>query len=184
MNYKQLFFTAILICGFICYVSAQSPSPYNIQNGFSPSGYMGDIGNIRLVRNQTDTLRSDGLCTKITYSPGSQGWGGVYWQYPANNWCEKKGKDLSSFGYTKITFWVKGENGGEEVKFKSGHDCGDSYTTDEVTKILGKEWAKVTIDLKGKNLSNITGAFCWNVDSKGQPVTGATTFYIDDVQYE
>lgn len=182
MNLKKLVFVIILISGIFSYSFAQEPSPYNILNGFIASGYMGDTGNIRIVKNQTDNSRDDGLCTKITYSPGNLGWGGVYWQYPANNWCQRNGKDFSNVGYTRITFWVKGENGGEEVKFRSGQDCGDSYTTDEITKILNREWTQIAIRLDGLDLSNVTGAFCWVVDSKAN--NGTVTFYIDDVQYE
>lgn len=178
----RFFLTAMFSTCFVALIIAQSPKPYSILDNFIPSGYMGDTKNIRLVKNYSDNSRPDSLCTKITYQPGSEGWAGVSWQFPANNWCTKKGKDFSGVGYTTVTFWVRGENGGEEIKFKSGQDCGDTYSTDEMTKILGKSWTKVTIDLKGQNLSNVTGAFIWVADGKASP--GTITFYVDDVQYE
>lgn len=146
---------------------------------------MGDVNNIKLVKNYRDAKRPDLMCTKVSYTPGKLGWGGISWQYPANNWCVVPGKDFSAAGYSKITFWVRGETGREEVKFKSGQDCGDSYVTDEITKTLSKSWTKMTIDLKGMNLSNITGAFMWVLDAKANPGSlGAITFYLEDVQYE
>jgi len=181
MNFKKIVFSAMLFIGILSISFAQSPKPYDILNNFIASGYMGNP-NIKIVKNYKDATRTDALCTKITYSSGYPSWGGVYWQYPANNWCTEKGKDLSGFGYSKITFLVRGENGGEEVKFKSGQDCGDSYVSEEITQILTKEWAIITIDLTEANLSNIAGAFCWVVDSKAH--SGPVTFYIDDVQYE
>jgi len=164
-----------------CY--AQSNKIYNVLDNFSSSGYMGDTLNIIVKKNYKDNARPDSLCTKITYSVGDIGWGGVFWQYPANNWCKKKGKDFSKSGYLRITFYIKGEKGGEEVKFKTGQDCGDTFVSDELTKRLKKVWVKDTIDLEGKDLSNITGAFSFVVDSKAND-DGAITFYIDDVQFE
>ena len=162
--------------------NVQNIEPYNIFDRFIPSGYMGDIKNIIIKKNYKEPSRPDSLCTKISYSPGEEGWGGIYWQYPANNWCKQKGIDLSKFGYTKATFWVKGEKGGEEVKFKVGHDCGDSFISEEITQHLSTKWSKITIDLNEADLSNITGAFCWVVDSKAND--GTVVFYLDDVQFE
>jgi hypothetical protein len=160
----------------------QTNKNYSILDHFIPSGYMGDINNIIIKKNFSDFTRPDSLCIKITYSPGDSGWGGVFWQYPADNWCKQKGKDLSKLGYKKVTLYIKGENGGEEVKLKIGQDCGDSFVSDELTELLKKTWIKVTINIEGKDLSNLTGAFCWVVESKAN--NGVVTFYIDDVQFE
>lgn len=179
--------TKTLVLGLLFIVSAscnaQNNKAYSIFDNFISSGYMGDIKNIMVKKNFVDTSRPDSLCTKITYTVGDNGFGGVYWQYPANNWCKQKGKDLSKSGFKRISFYVKGEKGGEEVKFRAGQDCGDSFTTDEITKRLTKEWVRVTIDLAGMNLSNVTGAFCWVADSKAI-TNGTVTFYLDDVQFE
>lgn len=178
--------TKIINIGFLLIIvtvcNAQKNDSYSILDNFISSGYMGDTKNIILKKNFQDSSRPDSLCTKITYSPGDNGFGGVYWQYPANNWCKQKGKDFSKSGYKKITLYVKGGKGGEEVKFKAGQDCGDSFVSEELTKRLTKTWQKITIDIEGKDLSNITGAFCWVVDSKAND--GVVTFYIDDVQFE
>jgi len=181
MKTKSL--TSGILFVIISACNAQTASIYSVLDNFIPSGYMGDIKNIILKKNYVDNIRPDSLCTKITYSAGDSGWGGVYWQYPANNWCKQKGKDLSKSGYTRITFYAKGENGREEVKFRVGQDCGDSFVSDELTKRLTRSWIRVTIDLEGKDLSNITGAFCCVVDSKAN-ADEAVTFYIDDVQFE
>lgn len=172
----------VLVFSLFTISSSQTSEPYNILNHYIPSGYMGDTENIIIKKNYTDESRPDSLCTKISYAPGDSGWGGVYWQYPANNWCTKKGKDFSNSGFTQTTFYVKGENGKEEVRFKVGQDCGDSFVSDETTQLLSKKWIKVSISLEEADLSNITGAFCWLVDSKAN--TGTVVFYIDDVQFE
>lgn len=180
---KTNLLTLFLLMIFLTACNAQNISNFNILDKFTSSGYMGDVRNIIVKKNYNDNGRPDSLCTKITYSAGDSGWGGVYWQYPANNWCQKKGMDFSKSGYKRLTFYVKGANGGEEVKFKVGQDCGDSFVSDELVLRLTKSWNKSTIDLVGKDLSNITGAFCWIVDSKAN-TDGTVTFYIDDVQFE
>lgn len=145
---------------------------------------MGDQ-NIKLVKNLKDYSRPDSLCTKISFMPKKLDWGGISWQYPANNWCTMPGKNLSGKGFTKLTFWARGENGNEEVKFKMGQDCGDSYVSDEITQLLSAKWTKITINVAKKDLSNITGAFLWVIDSKANPQSsGSITFYLDDVQFE
>lgn len=180
MKSIALTFSVLLIIITSCNV--QTDDNFSILDNFVSSGYMGDTNNILARKYHRDIERPDSSCSKFIYTPGNQGWGGVYWQYPTNNWCKQKGMDLSKSGFKKITFFLKGENGGEEVKFKSGQDCGDSYVTRELTYRLKRTWQKLSIDLTGKDLSNITGAFCWVVDSKAN--VGVVTFYIDDVQFE
>ena len=58
-------------------------------NHFYPSGWMGDYGDIRINAKEMATPHTGTSCLKITYTAkGKQGagWGGVYWQQPANNW--------------------------------------------------------------------------------------------------
>ena len=158
-----------------------SYSQYSVFEHYDASGYMGDIQNISVDTSWKDISRPDSLCTKIEYTPGRMGWSGVYWQYPANNWCRQRGRDLSNLNpiVTKLTFWVKGENGGETVIFKVGHDCGDSFVSERVRINLTTDWEPLVIDL----VNAISGAFCWLVDSHdnhGTPVR----FYLDDVQFE
>lgn len=174
--------TIVFLLIFILACGVQRNDSYSILDNFKPSGYMGDFQNIVLKKNYKDSSRPDSLCTKINYTPGDRGFGGVYWQYPENNWCKQKGKDFSRSGFKRITLFAKGEQGGEEVKFKVGQDCGDSFVSEELTGHLTKKWEKFTIDIKGVDLSNVTGAFCWVVDSKAN--NGVVTFYIDDVQFE
>src|SRR6185436_1946833 len=67
---------------------------------------------------------SVGHCHKFTYTPvanadGAVSWGGVYWQYPVNNWGAMPGKRIAP-GATKVTFTASGAAGGEVVKFLAG----------------------------------------------------------------
>lgn len=112
------------------------------------------------------------------------GWGGIVWQNPANDWGEKFGGfDLT--GASKLTFWARGDAGGETVSFKVGvigrdkkfHDS-DSASLQDAK--LTTDWQQFSIDLTGKDLSCIKSGFAWNVAAEGKPIK----FYLSEVQYE
>ncbi len=158
------------------------------QNHYIPSGWMGDRGDIGLNENWMDNSYSGRTCIKVTYSgQGSQnaGWAGIYWQNPANNWgFTKGGYDLT--GAKKLTFWARGEEGGEVIaEFKMGGVGGD-YPDSDSTSIgpveLTDEWHRYTIDLEGLDLSYISGGFCWVVSKIFNP--DGCMFYLDEIKYE
>jgi hypothetical protein len=149
---------------------------------------MGDFHDIMMEQNFPDSPRGGKSCIKFVYSgKASQGarWAGVYWQNPANNWGDKKGGfDLSKA--TKLVFWARGEKGGEQIEeFRIGGIGGknpDSDTAGIGPVRLTKEWKEYTIDLRGKNLSSVSGGFCWATNADVNPE--GCTFYLDDVKYE
>ena len=113
------------------------------------------------------------------------GWMGIFWQQPANNWGEKKG-GFNLTGAKKLTFWARGAQGGEKIaEFKMGGITGEYSDTDSVTMgpiELTKEWKQYTLDLSGKDLSNIIGGFCFAMSKEDNP--NGCIFYIDDIIYE
>jgi len=161
---------------------------------FTPSGFMGDgeagTKYVQFSESCKDNPKSPPTCIKITYTPGPQQWAGMYWQNKPNNWGEKPGDDLTKSGFTKITFWVRGDKGGEVAEFKSGGidttDKGKAYkdsfekTTGKIS--LKKTWEQHTISLEGVNLSSIIGVFSWVVSTSAN-AEGAT-IYLDDIQFE
>ncbi len=157
-------------------------------NHYAPSGWMGDFGDLKLNQACTETPRSGNTCIKITYSgkmAQGAGWTGIFWQQPANNWGEKKGGyDLT--GAKQLTFWAKGGNGGEKIaEFKMGGITGE-YPDSDSAAIgpieLTKEWQKYTIDLAGKDLSNIIGGFCFAASKDDNP--NGAIIYLDDIMFE
>jgi hypothetical protein len=160
----------------------------SINNHYIPSGWMGDYGDIKLDTGSTEDPYLGDTCLKIIYNgKGAQGarWAGIYWQQPANNWgAIDAGFDLSKA--TKLTFWARGEKGGERIEeFKVGGIMGEYSDSDSAgigPVILNKEWTQYTIDLKGKDMSYIIGGFCWatNVDVNPE----GATFYLDEIKYE
>ena len=170
--------------------------PFNIYldkgtatNHYIPSGFMPD-GKC-LVFNDTwiEGCHSGSTCIKIAYdvncSKQGQKWAGIYWQNPPNNWGSQKG-GFNLTGAQKLTFWAKGAKGEERIEeFKIGGLTGDYPDTDSAMigpVILTNEWKEYSIDLRGKDLSYISGGFAWstNVDVNQEECT----FYLDDLKYE
>ncbi len=158
------------------------------QNHFVPAGWMGDHGDIKMEEGCKESPYEGNTCLKFTYTAqGKQGanWSGVFWQNPANNWGEKKGGfDLSPA--TKVTFWARGEKGGERIQeFKVGGINGTYADTDSVgigPVDLTKEWKQYTIDLSDADLSYINGGFCWGTNADANP--DGCAFYLDNIQFE
>ncbi len=186
-------FLIALLLGVIAWkFPNQGKEPYSIWANFVASGWMGDGEQgdkyVQLQEACEDKARSDSLCLKIVYTPGPVGWAGVYWQNEPDNWGNVAGKNFLKTGYTKITFWARGENGREVVEFKAGginspgKKYKDSFMVTSGKIILKKVWNKYTLDLTNNNLVSVIGGFCWVVSRSGNP--NGLTFYLDDMQFE
>ncbi len=168
---------------FKVYTDKRSPD-----NHYIPSGWMGDYGDIKLNDQAMDNPYSGTTCMHFVYSAKKsqgQGWAGVYWQNPANNWGSKKGGfDLT--GMTKLTFWARGAKGGEVIqKFMIGGIKGvypDSANIESGPIELTDTWKQYTINLAGKDLSYLSGGFGWVTTSDLNPDGAA--FYLDDIAFE
>jgi hypothetical protein len=159
----------------------------SMENHFVASGWMGDTDSITVNEAWDKDTYLGKTCIKITYSPGgSQRWAGVYWQNPANNWGNVRGGGFDLSKATKLTFWARGEQGGEIIDvFKAGgiegqYPDSDIAQTNQV--ILTPQWQQYTIDLGGKDLSRISGGFAWATNLNVNPE--GLTFYLDEIRYE
>jgi len=157
-------------------------------NHYTPSGWMGDYGDIKVDPNCKEKPHSGATCIKVSYSAEQKqgaGWAGVYWQNPANNWGNQPG-GLDLKGAKKLVFWARGEKGDEKIaEFKIGGITGeyaDSDTANISDVKLTPEWKEYTIDLTGKDLSCISGGFCWVANAASNP--NGFTIYLDDIYYE
>jgi exo-beta-1,3-glucanase (GH17 family) len=173
-------------------------------NGFFSSGWMGELAT--LIENDSTIHPIDIIdemcvaspfsgnsCIRISYKPSPEQWGGIYWQFPVNNWGAYPGYDLSEcIGPTDsvtLKFRVRGENGGEKAEFKTGgiydpdlayNDSYGPFTTGII--MLGKQWEERSINLTGRNLSTVIGGFVW-VTNYNQNPQGAT-IYLDDIVFQ
>ncbi len=152
-------------------------------NDFIPSGYMGNTGAITMNAGCADSPHSGKSCLQVDYT-ATDGWGGVVWQLPANDWGDTPGGfDLT--GASRLSFWARGAHGGETVSFsfgliKSDKPFHDSASGNLESVTLPPQWKEYFINLAGKDLSYIKTGFCWVVSSAGKPVR----FYLDDIHYQ
>lgn len=146
-----------------------------------PSGYMGDTQAIKIESDCETSPHAGATCMKVSFS-ATEGWGGVLWQSPANDWGDRAGGlDLS--GATMLEFHARGENGGETVTIQvgglEGKPFSDSFKTQKQELTLKKEWTRYRVALDGLDLSRVKTPFGWVAVPDGRPVT----FYLDDIRF-
>ena len=188
-------------------------------NHFYPSGWMGDImllGNVPsnsiLDENCKDNPVEGLTCIRASYPlilsthEARDGFAGIYWLHPDENWGELPGYDLTRYTNTMgresvyLKFWVRGETGREAIYFHSGgidkmssepriyffkdrfeiREC-DGSRYDGLLR-LEDNWEEYSFDLTRKDLSCVIGPFCWSAERNRNSTT--TTFYIDNIRME
>jgi len=190
---------AALAAPAACSVSASPPDdapltpPFTVSDHFAPTGYMGDGTAIGAVNQENDACSSRapnpngavGDCYKITYTP-SNGWAGVYWQYPANNWGAKPGRTILP-GATHLSLWAMGARGGEKLELHVGgiHDDTLPYRDSidaSTTVTLTAGWQEYTVNFGPKTYDQVIGAFAWIAHAApGDP--GPIVFYLDGITW-
>ncbi len=85
---------------------------------------------------------------------------------------------------TKLTFWSRGKDGGEKVKFGFGVIGKDQPFFDTAKKetemTLTDEWKQYTIECGEDDLQRIKTGFFFSLAGQGAPVV----FYLDRVTFE
>ena len=80
-------------------------------NHFAPDGWMGDLNSIHFSDCKSLTGSYTETSIEITYAPSardSEGWAGIFWLFPENNWgINPGGYDLS--GYKTLHFRAKSQ---------------------------------------------------------------------------
>ncbi|MCM8812829.1 MAG: hypothetical protein NC924_02690 [Candidatus Omnitrophica bacterium] len=166
---------------FIVYRDNDAP-----ENRFYPTEFMGDAESLRVDTGCAEQAQAGTTCVRVAYSgAGPYGWAGLYWVNPAGSWGDKKsGYDLRAA--KKLTFWARGEKGGEHIAvFRLGGAFG-MYMDSDIHGVgpltLTKEWQQYTIDVSQRNLKYISAGFGFALTKKFNPDGGV--FFIDSVQYE
>jgi exo-beta-1,3-glucanase (GH17 family) len=166
-----------------------------VPTDYVPSGFFGDHDDVTFTDcarggrdGETDPAAID-YAIRVDYRPSAaeNGWAGMYWQNPANNWGDKQG-GLDLRGFTALTFYARGEQGGEKVRFFSGGigEPGarfpDSLAKQEIAVTLRSTWQQYVIDLRGGDLSRVVGGFGWSASQVEN--SGGATLYLDDIQFD
>jgi hypothetical protein len=176
--------------------------PFQVSDQFVPSGFMGDsptdFNAVKMSPDATMCASRDpsakGSCYTVAWTPSflsgaKSAWVGVYWQYPANNWGGKAGKDIAT-GAAKVSFLAKGGAGGEALTFLAGGintkggdptlTYSDSFSA-TLPATLTTSWTRYEIPLSGQTYSSVLGGFGWSITTS---TTSPVTFYVDDITWE
>lgn len=162
--------------------------PFALDTKFYPSGWMGDgeygekyVG----YKRRPGSINNKGTTViQLSYRKGPKGWAGIYWQFPDGNWGRQPGRNL--IGAKKITFFAKGERGGEIVEFKSGGIRGqhkDSYEVSLGKIVLSQQWSQYSLDLSKSDLLSVIGAFAWVISATDNQA-GEVITYIAELTIE
>jgi hypothetical protein len=176
---------------------AAAPEPYDIgRGGFVPSGWMGDgeHNGLRLEAMSEDNPHSPPFCQRWEYLPvtNGDGWAAAAYQFPANNWGDKDGRDLSGKGYRELSVWARGiaDSAGNYpvVQFKAGGGADPSkkyQATFEVQSefiTLTPAWKRYSISVAGKDLRRVIAALTIVLRAEDNP--HGAVFYLDDCAYQ
>ena len=150
---------------------------------FAPSGWMGNTESLSYNDACKETPHKGETCIRISFTR-TDGWAGIVWQNPANNWGDDGG-GVNLTGAKQLSFWARGEKGGEVVAFKMGLIKRDKPYFDTGTATLSnvaltREWKQYVLPLAGVNLSRIITGFSFSLAASKEPIT----FYLDDIVYE
>jgi hypothetical protein len=102
------------------------------------------------------------------------------------------GIDLT--GATALTFWARGQQGGETISFFMGGVGRDPNTGQPVAPypdstpvikqvfVLSPQWLQYSLDLGGADLHYVLGGFGWVASAVDNP--GGAVFFVDDISYQ
>ncbi|MCX7626718.1 MAG: hypothetical protein N2Z21_10995 [Candidatus Sumerlaeaceae bacterium] len=165
----------------------------------------GDEASVSLDVAHTSWPFSGSSCIRCSFFPGTgrRQWGGYYFlngvmrgadEMPRPNWGEYPNAGIDLRGATRLTFWARGENGGEMVEFFAfgvGRDSITGYPTapfcDSARKVsrlfrLKKDWTFYYLDLRQRDLSYVIGGFGWS-SNVALSRRRSLTFYLDEIKF-
>lgn len=169
--------------------------PLTVSDSFTPSGFMGDgqTSPAAIVVNSSACMQprptgAVGDCYRVTYTPGAQGWAGVYWQYPENNWGASPGKRVEA-GAKRVTFYAAGAAGDETLQLLVGGESNAMLPYQDSFKVMATftlttALMQYQIDISGRNYdSGVLGAFGWTLVA---PIGARApiVFYLDSIRWE
>ncbi len=156
------------------------PPLFVVDDTFAASGYEGggDVAGT-ITADQACPMRAGGghgHCHHIDWTPGPHSWGGVVWQYPADNWGSAPGFAIPD-GYAQVRFRAWGKAGGEKVSFLAGLGAtGVDKFQSRLDVALAAQPTEYVLGVRGAYAGTVVSAFGW-VTSAG----AAETFYVDDI---
>ncbi len=179
-----------------------------VEPTFNPGGYFSkDNADVTGTADCPD-MPSAALstpCRTWTYAPNvasdtanGEFFAGVFWLYGNQNWGASPGAPIPA-GYSSVTFWAKGANGGEQVSLLGRRPEGEHLYADAASRrhhqvlqgavaptTLTDQWAQYSISLAGVDYSaGVLGGFAWSASY--DPEGGAPspiTFYLGGMEWQ
>jgi hypothetical protein len=156
------------------------PDPFVVDDRFVASGFEGggDVAGT-ITDDQTCPMRAGGgrgHCHHIAWTPGTNSWGGVVWQYPSGNWGSAPGFAIPD-GYAQVRFRAWGHAGGEKVSFVAGlgANAADQFQA-HLDVALAAQPTEYVLGVRGAYRDKVVSAFGWTTNAGV-----AQTFYVDDI---
>lgn len=154
---------------------------------YSWSGLVGSDGgtdSLMVEPFSREDPKNGDICAMVSYDSSAEEWAGLFIQ-ATGDWRRGPGIGLDLTGAETLSFWSRGNRGGEVVTFGYGYEPDRSGTADTAhgsqSVSLENDWRQFTMNLKGKDLSHISGLFSLRLNKEDNP-EGAT-IYIDDIRY-
>ncbi len=157
--------------------------PFAVDDAFFTSGYMGD-GERQLITEHACPAGSRGgdgrgRCHKFVYTTGptSMGWGGLYWQYPANNWDKSPGYVIPT-GAKSVAFYAWASAAAPTVTFSIGIQQTDGFEVRSAEIRPGATPRRFVIDLGDIRYEDVVGGFSFSTVA---PTAGSLELFLDDI---
>jgi hypothetical protein len=195
-SFKLVVFTGCAILALAAFALAGQTPPAALAQGadefFVTSFYTGfgwmlnsvTLDRFAFVPTSGAACYTGGDCDKIVWrQPQPSEWVGMYWVHPqagVGAWSQPGQPGCNLTGATSVTFWARGERGGEKISWLAAYYALNEIETAPTT--LTTAWAPYSIDLAGHDLTNVVGAFGYRVWGSINPTD--TTFYIDRIAYQ
>lgn len=168
---------------------AKASLPFNLYSDagasmpYTPSGWMGNTGAMKLDLNSAQNPHSGSTCVQWSLN-ASDGWGAIAWQSPEGDWGDKPGGyDLT--GAKKLVVWARGLNGGEQISIglgliKADKKYYDTAIVPAVNATLSTTWQRLEVSLSGSDLTRVKVGLVMTLKSSGSP----TSVFLDDIRIE
>lgn len=158
-------------------------APFSVAKHFEPTLW-GEAENVVLEADYSAESRpgdADGKCLRLVYEPGPTRWAAVYWQ-PRREAGIRTGKAVS--GASRVTFWAKGDKGGEVIDAKGAGTPAVVLLKDSKIMTLSGGWQHFEIELGDADLSDVDGAFGVKWRSFESENPDGLTVFLDEIRYE
>jgi hypothetical protein len=178
-------------------------------NNFFTRAKMSSEGGLDALPAMDEGYRIDPhsgkTCIRVSFKSQGNNWGGWYFMngimqgndnISTQNWGDYPEAGINLQGSKNLSFWAKGEKGGERIEFfccgvgrnpnngspiKPYPDSSPKISTGYI--ILSEEWKFYTINLEGRDLRYVLGGFGWVTNSL-QNSNADITFYLDDITFQ